>query len=241
MDLALDVGVSPRHLSFVETGRSNPSPDLLLTLSDHLAVPLPERNALLLAAGYAPRYQRTALDDASMARIGAALNEMLARHDPYPGLVIDQAWDVLITNRAAQQLAAALPAELVEPRLNVFRACLHPDGLARYTRNFEEWAGYLLAQLHRLAALTADPELSRLADEVGHYPTVAALSRWRQAVRPDEPALLIPWQLALDGVELSFFTTITTFGTALDITLAELAVELFYPADDRTEAALRRG
>jgi transcriptional regulator with XRE-family HTH domain len=238
LDLAVDVGVSPRHLSFVETGRSKPSPELLLVLAERLEVPLRERNAFLLAAGYAPRYSQTSLDDAEMRRVRGALQRLLDGHDPYPGVVIDRLWNVMLSNDAARGLVDLLPPELAASPVNVFRACLHPEGLARQTRNFPEWSAYLLGQLHRLTVLTGDPDAEALADEVSRYPNVAAQDWWHQAP-PEEPALLIPWRLALDGGELSLFTTLTAFGTPQDITLAELAVELFYPADDATEAALR--
>jgi transcriptional regulator with XRE-family HTH domain len=240
MDLALDAGVSPRHLSFVETGRSKPSPELLLGLADVLEVPLRERNAFLLAAGYAPHYRQRSLEDPSMARVRAAVDRLLESHNPYPGVAVDLLWNVVLANDAAQRLMALLPAELVGPPLNVFRVWLHPEGLARRTLNFSEWSAYLLSQLHRLQVLTADPEVSKLADEVARYPTVVGLRDWRDVARADEPAILVPWRLRLDSVELSLFTTLTTFGTPQDITLAELAVELFYPADEVSEAALRR-
>jgi transcriptional regulator with XRE-family HTH domain len=240
MDLALEVGVSPRHLSFVETGRSRPSPELLLAVAEHLDVPLRERNALLLAAGYAPRYPQTPLDDVSMARVRATLQRLLDAHEPYPGVVIDRAWNVALVNSTAQLLVRDLPPTLLGPPLNVFRVCLHPEGLAAHTRNFPEWAAYLRGELHRAATLSADPTLAALVDEVEAYPNVLAAGGWRSATAADEPSLLVPLRLALDGRhELSLFTTLTTFGTPMDVTLSELAVELFYPADDETEAALR--
>jgi transcriptional regulator with XRE-family HTH domain len=238
MDLALDAGVSPRHLSFVETGRSKPSPELLLALAERLDVPLRERNAFLLAAGYAPRYSERPLDDAAMERVRAALQRLLDGHDPYPGVVIDRTWNVVLSNDAARRFVALLPPELAGPPVNIFRACLHPEGLARQTLNFAEWSTYLVGQLHRLTVLTADPDVEALADEVSRYPNVAERSSW-PGVPPAEPALLIPWRLELGGGALSLFTTLTTFGTPQDITLDELAVELFYPADDATDAALR--
>jgi MmyB-like transcription regulator ligand binding domain/Helix-turn-helix len=233
------VGVSPRHLSFVETGRSKPSPELLLALADLLDVPLRERNAFLLAAGYAPRYQQTSLEDPSMRRARAAVQRVLASHDPYPGVAVDRLWNVVLANPAAKRLMNLLPAELTGPPLNVFRACLHPDGLAKQTLNLPEWAAYLVGQLHRVQVLTPDPEVSTLAEEVAKYPAVAGLGNWREMARPEEPVLLVPWRLRLGGVDLSLFTMLTTFGTPQDITLAELAVELFYPADERSEAVLR--
>lgn len=239
MDLALDVGVSPRHLSFVETGRSRPSPELVLALADRLEVPLRESNALLLAAGYAPRYPETSLDAPTMARVRTALERLLDAHDPYPGVVIDRAWNVVLTNRAAGTLVGSVPEHLLGPPLNVFRVCLHPEGLAASTRNFDEWGSYLLHQLRRLVALTADPDLALLEHEVRGYRNVVSLredSRWSGW---EDPALLVPLRLDSGGVELSMFTTLTTFGTPQDITLAEVAVELFFPADDITERVLR--
>jgi transcriptional regulator with XRE-family HTH domain len=240
LDLALDTGVSARHLSFIETGRAQPSPELLLALADQLQMPLRERNALLLAAGYAPRYRRTGLDDPAMAQVRAALERMLALHDPYPGAVIDQSWNVVLANTAAGRLAGTLPRHVAGPPLNVFRACLHPDGLAAATVNFAEWADHLLGHLHRLRLLTADPAVSALAEEVSRYPNVAALGDWHATRRrPGPEALVVPWQLELDGTRLELFTTLATFAAPRDVTLAELAVELFYPADERTAEVLR--
>jgi transcriptional regulator with XRE-family HTH domain len=239
MDLALDVGVSPRHLSFVETGRSRPSPELVLALADRLEVPLRERNVLLLSAGYAPRYPETSLDAAAMARVRAALQRLLDSHDPYPGVVIDRVWNVVLANEAAVLLAQGLPDHLVNPTMNVFRVCLHPDGLASRILNFDEFSFYLLAQLYRSAVLTGDAELQRLADEVSQYPNVAGLGDWRKTAASEDPTLLVPLRLDVGGSELSLFTTLTTFGTPQDITLAELAVELFFPADEETDALLR--
>jgi len=239
LDLAYDVGVSPRHLSFVETGRSKPSPELLLLLADRLEVPLRERNVLLVTAGYAPHYAETALDASSMVRIRGALQRLLDTHDPYPGVVIDRAWNVVLANDAASLLTAAIPDHLLGPPLNVFRACLHPDGLARATLNFPEWSNYLVGQLNRSALLSDDPALNRLADEVGSYPNVAELREQRREAAFAEPELLVPLRIDFGGAELSLFTTLTTFGTPQDITLSELAVELFFPADERTESWLR--
>lgn len=239
LDLALEVGVSARHLSFVETGRAKPSPELVIALAEGLDVPLRERNTMLLAAGYAPRYGETSLSDPSMAMMHAAIQRLLDAHDPYPGLVIDRHWNVVLTNRAAAMLVTGLPPELLGPPINVYRVCLHPDGLAAYTRNFPAWASYLLHQLRRSVVLTNDPTLVDLQDEVGSYPNVIELTRGLRGAAWDEPPLLIPVVLDIAGAVLSFFTTLTTFGTPRDITLDELAVELFFPADPETEASLR--
>lgn len=241
LDLASDVGVSTRHLSFVETGRSRPSPELVLALAEHLDVPLRSRNELLLAAGYAPRYTELPLDDPAMDHVRRSLERMLAAHDPYPGVVIDRRWDVVLANASALVLLDGVPEPVLGPTLNVFRICLHPDGLARRTRNFDEWAAYLLGQLRRSWLLTADDRLGDLLDEVGGYPNLPEPPTWAGATEvPSAPTVLVPFRLGAPGeVELSLFTTLTSFGTPNDITVDELALELFFPADDATDDALR--
>lgn len=238
LDLALDVGVSTRHLSFVETGRSRPSPALLLALAEELQVPLRERNQLLLAAGYAPRFSERGLDAAELAPVRAALQRLLAAHQPYPGVVLDRHWNLLLANPAAMALAALLPPVLTQPTINLFRASLHPDGLAALTVNFDEWAGYLLAQLRRLVAGSADAGLQALAQEVQQYPGVRRLAAQPTSAHT-APLLLVPCELALPQGRLSMFTTLTSFGTPRDVTLDELCIELFYPTDAASEALLR--
>ncbi len=240
MDLALEVGVSPRHLSFIETGRSRPSPELLLTLAERLDVPLRERNVFMLTAGYAPRYGQTPLEDGAMAPVRAAVQRVLDAHDPYPGIAIDLSWNVVQSNDAALQMVSTLPAELTKPKINVFRACLHPDGLSSRTLNFDEWANYLVGQLRRIKLVTHDPSASDLLDEVCDYPAVRALSSAAGFARSAEPTLLVPWVVRLGDDPMSFFTTLTTFGTPRDVTLDELAIELFYPADSATADLLAR-
>jgi transcriptional regulator with XRE-family HTH domain len=240
LDLSIDVGVSTRHLSFVENGRSRPSPELILAVAEHLDVPLRERNTMLLAAGFAPRYPARDLADVTMRRISESLQRMLDLHDPYPGVVIDRQWNVLLSNHAVTALTAGLPDHVLAPTPNVFRICLHPDGLAAATVNFEEWTTYLLRQLRRTIVLTGDEALIALESEVLAYPNVAPVVRRATISGGEEQRILVPFVLAADGgAELSFFTTLTTFGTPLDVTLDELAIELFFPADDDTEAALR--
>ncbi|ORV50600.1 MmyB family transcriptional regulator [Mycobacterium europaeum] len=239
LDLSLSVGVSARHLSFVETGRSRPSPEMVLALAEGLDVPLRERNTLLLAAGFAPRYPSRSLEDAALSPARDAVQRLLDAHDPYPGIVIDRCWNIVGANAAASALTAGLPDDLLGPPTNVYRLSLHPDGLAGRTLNFPEWAGYLLQQLRRTIALTGDPGLQALDDEVRGYPGVeAAAKAWSSP--HDNAALLVPFELdAGGGQRLSMFTTLTTFGTPLDVTLAELAVELFYPADAASASLLR--
>jgi transcriptional regulator with XRE-family HTH domain len=239
LDLSLDVGVSTRHLSFVETGRSRPSPELVLAVAERLDVPLRDRNRMLLAAGFAPRYPQRSLDEPAMARVRASLQQMLDAHDPYPGVVIDRQWNILLANQAALAFVAGLPEHVTEPAMNVFRVCLHPDGLASRTRNFDDWSAYLLRQMRRTIELTGDAALEALEQEVLAYPNVAGTPPVTDTGESDDPPLLVPFRLAAGDEELSLFTTLTMFGTPRDVTLEELCVELFFPADDATEELLR--
>lgn len=238
-NLALQVGVSTRHLSFVETGRAKPSPEVLLALAAGLDVPLRERNTLLLAAGYAPRYRETALDDHTMAHVRRTLERLLDRHSPYPGAVLDRHWNVVLVNAAANRMTQHVPPEVLGPPTNVFRLCLHPEGLAKDTLNFGELADFLLRQLQQLRTRAHDDDVEQLANELLAYPNVAVRDHSRHATLGGEPLLLVPWQLDINGVRQSYLITLTKFATPQDITLDELTVELFYPADDATETALR--
>ncbi|MGZ6640403.1 MAG: helix-turn-helix domain-containing protein [Solirubrobacteraceae bacterium] len=234
MDLALEAGVSTRHLSFLETGRARPSQEMLLRLAEELQVPLRERNRLLLAAGFAPRYEERSLEDPEMAPIAAAVELVLRGHDPYPALAVDHGWALVAHNDAARMLMAALPEELLAPPVNVLRASLHPDGLAPRIRNLAEWRDHLLERLRRQIALTGDPALQTLFDELAGYPV------------PDPGAellarndVVVPLRLESEVGELTFFSTVTTFGTPVDITVEELMIESFFPADEATADALR--
>lgn len=238
MALALDVGVSPRHLCFVENGRARPSADLVMAIAEHLAVPLRQRNALLLAAGYAPRFRESALQAPDLAAVRHALQRLLDAHDPYPGVALDGRFNVVLANAAAGRLAALLPPELAAP-MNMFRASLHPQGFAAMTVNFDEWAHHLLHELAGLRASTGDAEIGALADEVSAYPNVAALLARPQSPPDPGHAVLLPCVLEPGGQRLSLFTTRAHLGAPRDVTLDELSVELFYPADADTEAALR--
>lgn len=239
MDLALEAGVSPRHLSFIETGRARPSPHTLLALAQCLDVPLRERNELLLAAGFAPRYSENSLGRAEMTGVRAALERILAAHDPLPGLVLDRHWNVVLANQGAGLLADLLPAHLKTPAINVFRASLHPEGIAKLTENFAEWAAVLLGTLRRAAQRTGDPQLEALLREVTGYPNVREVLGGGAIAEPGAPVLILPCVLALPAGRLSLFTTLTTFGTPRDITLDELCIELFYPADAVSAESLR--
>jgi len=239
MDLALETGISTRHLSFVETGRSRPGADILMAIANHLDVPLRTRNAWLLAAGYAPRYSEQGLDSQRMALVKAAVQRLLDTHDPYPGVALDRQWNIVLHNRAASALLALLPDVLKTPPVNIFRASLHPDGFAAYTRNFPEWGGYLLQVLGRLRLSAKDPAIDALAAEVNGYASVQSLKKTAPASMSSEPSVLVPCMLDIHGHALSLFTTLTTFGSPRDITLHELCVELFYPADEYTERFLK--
>ena len=239
LDLALDAGISARHLSFIETGRSLPSRATLHAIAERLDVPLRERNAMLLAAGFAPGYSEGRLSDAELATVLAATQRVLDAHDPFPGVVLDRYWNIVGGNRAAAAFTRALPAWLAQPPVNVFRASLHPEGLARLTENFAEWARHLLTTLRRAAERTADDRLAALLAEVLEYPNVRALPDPLGREAPDERApVIVPCVLATHHGRMRLFTTLTTFGSPRDITLDELCIELFYPADAATRAIL---
>ena len=170
LDLALEAGVSTRHLSFVETGRSRPSPEMVLTLADQLEVPLRERNQLLLAAGYAPQYGARSLDDPELARIRDALGKLLAGHEPYPAFAVDRHWNMQMSNGALGPLLEGVADELLVPPVNCLRVALHPDGLAPRILNLGDWRGHLLMRLGRELQLTGDPELEELHEELLGYP-----------------------------------------------------------------------
>ena len=238
MDLALDAGISPRHLSFLETGRSRPSADVLLALAECLSQPLRMRNKWLLAAGYAPRYTEEPLASPQMSHIHAALDKLLQAHDPYPGVVLDSHWNIVKANTAAQRLLCLLPSSMREPQVNMFRASLSSHGFAAITENFEEWGAYLMQALRKQVQNSGDSIAAALLEEVLQYPGVAALEKEISDTTGKPPALLIPCVLNLGGQHYSFFTTMTSFGTPRDITLAELSIELFYPSDGATAALL---
>jgi transcriptional regulator with XRE-family HTH domain len=239
LDLASDVGVSPRHLSFVELGKARPSPELLLRIADHLEVAPREQNDWLLAAGFAPRYPETSLEAEDMVSVRRSLQSLLDAHDPFPAVVIDRRWTVQLTNRAAIRLADGIPDHARGVPSNIFRISLHPDGFAARTRNFEEWSSYLLRQLDLAVTRTGDPELEALAAEAETWPRIPSRSTWSRLTLPDRPRPVIPWQLVVDGQEMSMFTTMSTFGTPIDLTLSELTIELFFAADQETEIAFR--
>lgn len=236
-DLSLEAAVSSRHLSFVETGRSKPSRELVLHLAEQLDVPLRERNTLLLAAGYAPTYSETPLEADVMEPARQALSSILTGHAPYPAMVVDGRWDLVAANDPAiGLLSESVATHLMEPPINVLRACLHPDGAAPRIVNLFDYGAHILTRLHRQALLSGDSALSDLHDELASYPGVEpAVSAAVEAAE----LLFSPLRLRSGEHELLLFSTLATFGTALDVTLSELAIESFFPGDETTRHHLQ--
>jgi transcriptional regulator with XRE-family HTH domain len=243
LDLALTAQVSARHLSFVETGRSRPSPELVIHLAEHLEVPLRDRNALLLAAGYAPTYTQTPLEAREMSPIRSALDKIVRGHEPFPALVADRRWDVVTTNAPGLALMSeGVARSLLAPPVNVLRLSLHPDGLAPRIVNFAEWSEHLMERLDRQIATSQEPGLTALAAELRTLPGVGEAGSSAGRGSPDlAHRLFVPLVLRRGDQELRFVSTVSTFGTALDITVAELVIESFFPADDETATILAAG
>lgn len=250
LGLAIDAGVSARHVSFVENGRARPSPEMVLHLAERLEVPLRERNQLLLSAGYAPMYGQRTLDDAEMQPVREAIGLVLGGHEPYPALVVDQRWNMVAANRGLAALTEGVAAELMEEPVNVLRVALHPKGLAPRTVNLTEWRTHLLERLDRQIAATSDPVLVALRDELVGYPASNVSGNGHDGPQGDRSAatdglaatdgaqlardIVVCLRLRAGDAELTFFSTIATFGTAIDVTIAELAIESFFPADRAT-------
>jgi transcriptional regulator with XRE-family HTH domain len=243
LDLALEAEISQKHLSFIESGRSQPSRDMVLLLAENLGVPLRERNALLLAAGYAPVYLERALEDPSLQAAKAAIDLVLKGHEPYPALAIDRHWTLLAANAAvAPLLGLCSDPDLLRPPVNVLRLSLHPGGLAPAVVNLDDWRMHIFARLRQQIRATADPVLAELLSELLSYPAPAPTKPARKGHAPEpeaEPAIVVPLQLRVGETVMSFISTTTVFGTPVDITLSELALETFFPADAATAAALR--
>lgn len=237
--LSMDAEISTRHLSFVETGRSQPSREMVLHLAELLDVPLRERNALLLGAGFAPTFSERSLDDPAMQPARAALDLVLAGHEPYPALAVDRHWTLVAANRATERLMAGLAPAQLTPPLNVLRLSLNPEGLAPRIRNYWEWRAHLLARVRRQVDASADAALAALHNELAGYPPPGNADRARDEPSSDYGGVVVPLHLATDGGVLSFISATTIFGTPVDITLAELALESFFPANEATADALR--
>ncbi len=232
LELSIEADISTRHLSFVETGRSRPTPEMIVRLTEHLEVPLRERNQLLLAGGYAPAYPQHGLDEPELASVRAALRQVLRGHEPYPAMVINRWWDLVDANDALGALAAGSAAHLLSPPVNVLRLSLHPEGMAPRIVNLAQWRAHLIGQLHRRALQTGDARLLDLEAELRGYPG---------GDPGDAPAsdVVLPLRLRSGERELSLFSIEARVGTATDVTVEELVIETFYPADAESAAALR--
>lgn len=240
LDLAVEAEISPKHLSFVETGRATPSREMLLRLAEHLEVPLREQNILLVAAGYAPVFPERPIDAPELQAARQAVDLVLAGHEPYPAIAIDRRWTLLAANRAVPPLLAAADPALLRPPVNVIRLSLHPAGLAPQIVNYQSWRAHLLARLRRDVEISADQDLTALLREVAGYPAPAA-ARTRAFAPPlTEAAVVVPLQLRTPAGVLAFISTTTVFGTPVDVTVAELAIESFFPADAATAEAVRQ-
>ncbi|MGH8189409.1 MAG: helix-turn-helix domain-containing protein [Steroidobacteraceae bacterium] len=235
LDFAVEAEISSKHLSFLETGRSRPSRDMVLHLAELLEVPLRERNGLLIAAGFAPMFQERALNDPDLEPARQAVELVLKGHEPYPAIAVDRHWNLVASNSAAERMLVGVDRELLEPPMNALRVCLHPNGMAPRIVNLAEWRAHLLARLRRLIDMSADPVLMALLEELAAYPAPPLAGEHAPA-----GAIAVPLRLASPAGVLSFISTITVFGTPIDVTLSELALEAFFPADATTAAVLRQ-
>lgn len=238
LDLALEAEISTKHLSFLETGRSQPSRDMVLRLAEHLDVPLRERNVLLVSAGYAPIYPQRPLADLALDAARRAVDLVLKGHEPYPALAVDRRWTLIAHNAAVPPLLAGVDASLLAPPMNVLRLSLHPKGLAPRIENLGEWRAHILARLHQQIDATADGLLVKLMDELAAYPAPQA-ARHNGNLNPDYAGVVVPLRLRTEAGTLSLFSTTTIFGMPVDITLSELAIESFFPADAVSADILR--
>lgn len=236
LELSVQADVSARHLSFVETGRSTPSRDMVIRLSERLNVPLRERNQLLVAAGYAPVYSQTLLESPQMSAVLSAVRRVLSGNEPFPAAVVDRNWNLIEQNDSFSLFTGGVDPELLRPPVNVLRLALHPDGMAGRIVNIGEWRAHVLGRIRRRMDLTADPAVTALHREVSEYPTPQPEP---EIVLPGPGDIAVPLRIRDGGRELSFFATVASFGTPLDVTVSELTIETFFPADAETAALLR--
>ncbi|HKF56514.1 MAG TPA: helix-turn-helix transcriptional regulator [Blastocatellia bacterium] len=236
--LACDAGISTRHLSFVETGRSTPSRDMVMLLAAQLDIPLRERNVLLHAAGYAPVFPERPLEDPALETARNAVDLVLKGHEPYPALAIDRHWTLVASNRAVAPLLSGMDPGLLQQPVNVLRMSLHPSGLAPRIANLTEWRSHLFERLRRQVAVSADPSLVDLLNELRGYPLPPGAAIGPTCNR-DYGGIIVPLELITEFGTLAFFSTTTTFGTPVDVTLSELALESFFPANEATARALQ--
>jgi transcriptional regulator with XRE-family HTH domain len=239
LDLALDAGISTRHLSFVETGRSRPGREMLLRILEQLEVPFREQNRLLLASGHAPAFPERSLEDPELLPVRAAVDQILTRHEPYPAVVVDRAWNLVAANPAMRSLTeeVVIDPALLEPPVNIMRLGFHPRGLAPLIVNLGQWRAHFCQRLERQLAVTGDPDLAALLEEVAGYPIPG--DEPDPAPDPEAREMLGPVRFrAPGGGELSFFGMFATFDTPFEVTTSELAMELLFPADQATAEAL---
>ncbi|MEA2876350.1 MAG: hypothetical protein QOF14_1546 [Hyphomicrobiales bacterium] len=239
LDLALEAEISTKHLSFLETGRAQPSREMVLHLAEHLDVPLRERNVLLVSAGFAPVFPQRSLGDPALQPARKAIDLVLKGHEPYPAIAIDRHWTLIAHNAAVPPLLAGADPALLQPPVNVLRLSLHPNGLAPRIANLGEWRAHLLTRLRQQIDVTADGELMRLLDELSAYPAPGGAKAPRATVSDDYAGVVVPLKFVTDAGTLSLFSTTTIFGTPVDVTLSELAIESFFPADAATAELLR--
>lgn len=237
LELACESGISTRHLSFVETGRSVPSREMVLRLAERLEVPLRARNGLLVAAGYAPMYRERSLDDPDLQAAREAVDQILKGHEPFPALAVDRHWHLVSCNRAVPPLLAAASPSLLQAPVNVLRLSLHPEGLAPSIINLVQWREHLIERLRRQIAATGDALLAALLEELRSYPVPPGAG---PALAAGHPGVAVPLQLRTPRGQLNFISTTTVFGAPMDITLQELALETFFPADALTAETLRQ-
>jgi transcriptional regulator with XRE-family HTH domain len=237
--LAHEADISTRHLSFVETGRAVPSREMVLRLAERLDVPLRERNALLVAAGYAPMYRERPLEDPALAPARQAVELILKSHEPHPALAVDRHWNLLAANRMLPHLLAGADPALLQPPVNVLRLSLHPQGLGPRIVNLGQWREHLFERLRQQVHATGDAVLASLLEELRGYPLPPGAHDTRLEGELLGVAMPFLFRTA-DGGVLRFISTTTVFGSPVDVTLQELALETFFPADDATAAALRR-
>ncbi|MBI2770125.1 MAG: helix-turn-helix transcriptional regulator [Burkholderiales bacterium] len=238
LDLAQEADISTRHLSFVETGRSVPSREMVLRLAERLQVPLRERNALLVAAGYAPMYRERPLDDPSLASARQAVELILKSHEPYPALAVDRHWNLVAANRMLPHLLAGADASLLQPPVNVLRLSLHPQGLASKIVNLAQWRAHLFERLRQQVQATGDATLATLLEELQAYPVPEAADATH--LEGEHLGVVMPFKFRTTHGVLSFISTTTIFGTPVDVTLQELALETFFPADEFTGEVVRQ-
>jgi transcriptional regulator with XRE-family HTH domain len=238
--LASEADISTRHLSFVESGRALPSREMIMHLSERLEVPLRARNALLVAAGYAPLYRERALSDPQLDAAREAIDLVLKGHEPFPAVAIDRHWTIVATNSALAPLMTAAKPALLEAPVNALRLSMHPDGIASQIVNWHAWRAHLLSRLQRQIDVSADATLAALYEELATYPTPPDVEPADDSVVSPPGQIAVPLRLRTDIGVLSFFSTTTVFGTPVDVTLSELAIEAFFPADAQTGEALRK-